>query len=531
MRVVQKGANPSKVGGRLLQTNQETLLGPSGVVDVIPEVYRFAIYFGSSEGDSQSKIEKDDEEPHSKRRKVAALNEKPIEGRPGVQDLDQEKLQAEKALPGGITTHEVDTVHSPSRASVKGKRKIQTTLTGFNSTSDKPGKVNKSCDSHMTGCWQWVNTVKIYKYGSEALREKIAMFDLDYTLISTQSGRKFSRDETDWKWLLPQIPGKLHELWATEGYSIIIISNQAALSKKPKEEQEFTKKCELISPQLSIPHRVYAATDKDKYRKPLTGMWDLLLAEGRRGGVDIKRENCLYVGDAAGRSDGWAPGKKKDFSCSDRKFAANLQVAFFTPEEFFLKQKAAKFSWGDFDPREVLKSPSTLVDPPNASITSNKKEIVVFVGFPASGKSTFFKEYMSKSYGYASRDVLKTWQNCVTTSENCITKEGRSVVIDNTNPDVASRERYITLAKKLNVPVRCFYFTTTLAHSRHNNVYRELTTTDPDYKKVPELAFNMYKSKFVEPTLSEGFDEVVRINFIPLLKTEKEKELYAKFLS
>jgi bifunctional polynucleotide phosphatase/kinase len=35
---------------------------------------------------------------------------------------------------------------------------------------------------------------------------------------------------------------------------------------------------------------------------------------------------CLYVGDAAGRAKEWSPGKPKDFSCSDRMFAANLGI-------------------------------------------------------------------------------------------------------------------------------------------------------------------------------------------------------------
>lgn len=32
----------------------------------------------------------------------------------------------------------------------------------------------------------------------------------------------------------------------------------------------------------------------------------------------------MYVGDAAGRDKEWSPGKPKDFSCDDRKFAANI---------------------------------------------------------------------------------------------------------------------------------------------------------------------------------------------------------------
>jgi len=47
-------------------------------------------------------------------------------------------------------------------------------------------------------------------------------------------------------------------------------------------------------------------------------------------------------------------GKKKDFSCTDRKFAANLGITFFTPEEIFLNQPPCKeFSWGPFNPSEL----------------------------------------------------------------------------------------------------------------------------------------------------------------------------------
>ena len=35
-------------------------------------------------------------------------------------------------------------------------------------------------------------------------------------------------------------------------------------------------------------------------------------------GIEVNIEQSFYVGDAAGRPAGWAPGKKKDFSSSDR---------------------------------------------------------------------------------------------------------------------------------------------------------------------------------------------------------------------
>lgn len=52
------------------------------------------------------------------------------------------------------------------------------------------------------------------------------------------------------------------------------------------------------------------------------------------GGVKIDLGESMYIGDAAGRP---AEGKKKkDFSFSDRLFALNVGLKFYTPEEHFL---------------------------------------------------------------------------------------------------------------------------------------------------------------------------------------------------
>lgn len=103
-------------------------------------------------------------------------------------------------------------------------------------------------------------------------------------------------------------------------------------------------------------------------------------------------------------------------------------------------------------------------------------------------------------------------------------KAGVSVVVDNTNPDVESRSRYTSVANKYKVPVRCFLMTTSYKHARHNEKYRQLT--DKTHKPVPDMVVHSYKSKYKEPELSEGFAEVVRVNFVPKFKSDNDKKLY-----
>lgn len=112
----------------------------------------------------------------------------------------------------------------------------------------------------------------------------------------------------------------------------MVISNQAGISMKadakvPKSHHSklatFKTKAAAVFSQLDLPVRIYAATEKDIFRKPRTGMWKELLEDydiHLPGELDV--EHSLFVGDAGGRTA--EGGKPKDFSCSDRYIVSNL---------------------------------------------------------------------------------------------------------------------------------------------------------------------------------------------------------------
>ncbi len=91
--------------------------------------------------------------------------------------------------------------------------------------------------------------------------------------------------------------------------------------------------------------------------------------------MEISYEDSFYCGDAAGRPAHWDGSKrKKDFSASDRLFAMNLNLKFFTPEEYFLEWKPAPFNLPEFDPRS-LPTDIPLLEPPSATLVAKHREV------------------------------------------------------------------------------------------------------------------------------------------------------------
>lgn len=107
---------------------------------------------------------------------------------------------------------------------------------------------------------------------------------------------------------------------------MVILSNQGGVSLKDdpktiKSDQkrltQFKAKAVAVFNQLDLPISLYAATSRDHYRKPRTGMWAELLEDydlDIHEGVDLR--NSIFVGDAAGRHA--RKGAKADHSSSDR---------------------------------------------------------------------------------------------------------------------------------------------------------------------------------------------------------------------
>ncbi|CAH1778594.1 unnamed protein product [Owenia fusiformis] len=375
--------------------------------------------------------------------------------------------------------------------------------------------------------WDMVKpmTLMVYTAKGSTPRNKVASFDIDGTIIVTKSGARFAKNPDDWKLQFPEVKRKLQDLH-NSGYKIVFFTNQMGIKKGSVKVPDFQRKVANIVKAIGVPVQVFVSISSGIYRKPSLGMWHHLVDECNNG-VKVDISQSYYVGDAAGRPVKWAPGMKKDFSCSDRLFAVNAALKFYTPEEFFQGWSKAPFNMPEFNPGSVDSS-GPLTTPAGAKIVSEGQEIIVLVGFPASGK-TFFTETYLKPAGYlhVNRDQLGSWQKCVQACKKAVS-QGQKVAVDNTSPDQESRQRYTSVAKEAGVPCRCFIFNTTLQQARHNEAFRKIT--NPAHQPINDMIMNSYKSKFTPPTLAEGFSEIVKVNFLPKFKNEKEERIYKQFL-
>ena len=103
--------------------------------------------------------------------------------------------------------------------------------------------------------------------------KKVASFDLDDTLVKTNSGNVSSDDENDWSIYNDNVVNKLNGLKDKE-YHLVIVSNQSGISKGKVDINVWKKKIENIINHIKLDFTIICALKDDMYRKPKTKLWD-----------------------------------------------------------------------------------------------------------------------------------------------------------------------------------------------------------------------------------------------------------------
>ena len=256
----------------------------------------------------------------------------------------------------------------------------------------------------------WNNTGSCWYTLGEFNNKTSVLFDYDDTLCA-----RFTSSPKE------NVVSILQKLSLTR--NIVIFTNQKGISTGKTSHSEIRDLIDNFQKEVQISFSVFYSTEDDFYRKPMTGMYELM--KDVCGISDIE----YYCGDAGGR--------KGDFSVSDLYFANNCGVVYRTPEEVFGKPelpvvldnknlaslelyKDDEWSNGVLVNKRIIFDAlvcdssliGNIVENLESSFDKKKRNLIIMVGSQGSGKSTL-SELLSKRYnlGIINGDILKTKAN------------------------------------------------------------------------------------------------------------------------
>ena len=132
--------------------------------------------------------------------------------------------------------------------------------------------------------------------------------------------------------------------------------------------------------------------------------------------------------------------------------------------------------------------------------------IAIMTGIQGSGKSTFCKECLA-SFTRINLDDLHTRYREKQVFENAL-QDYVNIVIDNTNPTVADRKKYIQRAKTEGYKVVGYFMQSRIKDCVERNRNRT------GKARVPDMAIAATSNKLQLPSLEEGFDELYFVSIV-----------------
>lgn len=136
-------------------------------------------------------------------------------------------------------------------------------------------------------------------------------------------------------------------------------------------------------------------------------------------------------------------------------------------------------------------------------------ELIILIGLPASGKSTFAQQRFGATHDHVSMDRLPRVRRPHRRQARLVDaalQAGRSVVIDNTNATIEERTALICLGQAYRAHIAGYYFPTAVGDALVRN--RDRTGK----ARVPAVAVYATRKKLIPPGYAEGFDALFAVH-------------------
>lgn len=129
-----------------------------------------------------------------------------------------------------------------------------------------------------------------------------------------------------------------------------------------------------------------------------------------------------------------------------------------------------------------------------------EKTMAIMIGIQGSGKSTFCQEHLSSFYRI-NLDTLKTRHQEQLAIDECFKCE-KNFVVDNTNPTIEERKKYILQAKKEGYKIIGYFLESKIKDCVERNNQRVGKAC------IPAKAIAATSNKLQLPSYDEGFDKL-----------------------
>ena len=300
-------------------------------------------------------------------------------------------------------------------------------------------------------------------------RSKVAAFDMDGTLFVWRCSG-YPNNLADYEVWNRTIFDKMRDLYQNQGYQLLIISNQGYIQKAHtgKTALRVQNLVNWIAAQVRCPLSAILSTmspkkSNESYHKPNPQLFQVAQST-LKANWDLKES--FFVGDSENLLD--AQGGV------DRRFAQNVGLRFWTPDEYFgpsdasrrrAKTQAAK---GSMVPTHAQEARAALLGGYwKAPI------LLLLCGVQGSGKSTFAEALVQERQGYnhnddddddtqgsfvhLSQDILKQRDKVEAATREAL-KMGKSVIVDRMHLTRDQRESFIRIGVDARVPVHVVVF-------------------------------------------------------------------------
>src|SRR5688572_3126184 len=126
-------------------------------------------------------------------------------------------------------------------------------------------------------------------------------------------------------------------------------------------------------------------------------------------------------------------------------------------------------------------------------------EAIVLCGLQGAGKTTLYRDRWLETHVRISMDLLRTRSREAALLELCLSTR-QPFVVDNTNPTVADRARYVAPARAAGFKVVGYLVDASPGEALAGNAQRS--------RRVPEGGVVATARRFIRPAPEEGFDEL-----------------------